>query len=177
MLRVDENYFFQPVILTEAEIEALIDMLVAANVTNSTLGDLLVDAPFAAWKVPVDDQADWYSIFGHSKKPKTRQEYMAATARPPAVIPKPSATLLYSEGVYQRGALTLHALRLKVGDWTFLQILREWVKRYANGNASTDDFIRLAQELGGDEVVPLLEKWLYDPLMPDLPEMSLDAPN
>ena len=39
---------------------------------------------------------------------------------------KPAADDLFNDGVYYRGALALHALRLKVGDDMFFSILRTW---------------------------------------------------
>ena len=84
---------------------------------------------------------------------------------------------MYNAGIYERGAFTLHALRLNLGDEVFFTILREWYRRHANGNATTQDFVNLVVELGGDEIKPLLEAWLYDPLMPNLPEAGLMAAN
>ena len=39
--------------------------------------------------------------------------------------------------VYQRGALTLHALRLTVGDDAFVRILRTYLDRFGGKSAST----------------------------------------
>ena len=43
--------------------------------------------------------------------------------------------------VYQRGAMTLGALRFEIGDDTFFSVLKEYVSRYGGGNVSTSDFI------------------------------------
>jgi aminopeptidase N len=71
--------------------------------------------------------------------------------------------------VYERGALTLHALRLQVGDEAFFEILREWTRRYRNGNATTEDFIRLCEEISGEELEAFFAGWLYEPGLPELP--------
>jgi aminopeptidase N len=74
--------------------------------------------------------------------------------------------------IYNRGAMTLHALRLRVGDETFFAILREWTRRFHNGNATTEDFLALAEEVSGDELDTLFETWLFQPALPDFPSMG-----
>ena len=76
---------------------------------------------------------------------------------------------LFNGSVYVRGALTLHALRLTVGDETFFEILRTYHKRYRYGNASTSDFIAIAEELSEQELDELFESWLYEQALPELP--------
>jgi aminopeptidase N len=76
---------------------------------------------------------------------------------------------MFSAAVYQRGALTLHALRREVGDDLLFEILRAWTGRHAYGNASTADFIALAEEVGGRDLAALFQAWLYEPAIPELP--------
>ncbi|MAS35727.1 MAG: metallopeptidase [Anaerolineaceae bacterium] len=68
---------------------------------------------------------------------------------------------LFSTGVYQQGAWTLHALRQEVGDEAFFDILRTYVERLQYSNASTDDFIALAEEVSGQELGDLFDAWLF----------------
>ena len=81
----------------------------------------------------------------------------------------PPATDLFNRSVYQRGALTLHALREEVGDPTFFGTLRLYGERFRYGNASTEDFIAVAEELAGRELHELFASWLGDAEMPELP--------
>ena len=74
----------------------------------------------------------------------------------------PGAAGLFDASVYRRGALTLHSLRLAVGDDTFFEILREWTIRFGGGSASTADFIALSEELSGEELGPFFGAWLSD---------------
>jgi aminopeptidase N len=76
---------------------------------------------------------------------------------------------LFGPSVYDRGALTLYALRAKVGDDDFFQIMREYAGRYAYGNAGTDDFIAVAEEISGQDLKSFFQGWLYDPKMPPFP--------
>ncbi len=70
--------------------------------------------------------------------------------------------------VYQRGALTLHALRREVGDDRFFAILREWTARYRNANATTADFVALAEEVSGRELDVFFDGWLFQAAVPRL---------
>jgi aminopeptidase N len=76
---------------------------------------------------------------------------------------------LFGPSVYVRGAMTLHALRLTVGDETFFGILRSYYARFAGGNASTADFIAVAEEVSGEELTAFFDGWLYAAAVPDLP--------
>jgi aminopeptidase N len=91
----------------------------------------------------------------------------------PGLVPRtgdPGPVNLFSPTVvYERGALTLHALRLHVGDESFFAILREWTGRFHNGNATTEDFVALAEEISGEPLDALFEAWLYEPGLPEMP--------
>jgi aminopeptidase N len=88
---------------------------------------------------------------------------------------KPSSRDLFNRGVYWRGALTLHALRLQIGDEAFFEILKTYYARYAYGNVTTADFIAVAEEVSGQSLGEFFEAWLYDPFLPEIPEMELSA--
>ena len=85
----------------------------------------------------------------------------------------PAPNQLFNGGVYLRGAWTLHALRLRVGDETFFNILRAYYQRYQYANATTDDFIYVAELVSGQDLSDLFNAWLYDKRVPDVPEMDL----
>jgi aminopeptidase N len=87
----------------------------------------------------------------------------------------PAADDLFNDGVYYRGALALHALRLQVGDDAFFEILQTWAERYKDGNATTDDFIALAEEISGADLADFFDAWLYQEALPPIPEMELSA--
>ena len=55
-------------------------------------------------------------------------------------------TCMFDDRVYKRGALTLHALRLTIGDDRFFALLRAWTAQRRHGSATTDDFGALARE-------------------------------
>jgi aminopeptidase N len=85
----------------------------------------------------------------------------------------PPADDLFNDGVYVWGGLTLHALRLEVGDEVFFEILPVYFERYKNGNATTDDFIAVAGEVSGKDLTEFFDSWLYSETIPSIPAMEL----
>jgi aminopeptidase N len=77
--------------------------------------------------------------------------------------------LFDGEAVYQRGGLTLQALRLTVGDDAFFTILRTYVARFAGRNVATSDFIAVANEIAKQDLQGLFDLWLYRVPLPALP--------
>jgi len=78
----------------------------------------------------------------------------------PAALPDPS--VLFSTPVYDRGAMTLQALRRKVGDETFFSILRTWYAEHRGGNVTTADFTALAERLSDQDLDHFFQVWLYE---------------
>jgi aminopeptidase N len=87
----------------------------------------------------------------------------------------PAPDNLFNLGVYQRGALTLHALRLTVGDDVFFSTLRRYYAEHAYDEARTEDFIAVAEAESGQQLDALFETWLYAPCLPPLAPLGLKA--
>lgn len=108
---------------------------------------------------------------------------LAALGVDPALFPGSAALtgdpglddLFSSSRIYERGALILHALRLRVGDDAFFSILRAWTERFHNGNATTADFIALAEEISGEELSDFFDAWLYQIALPLLTQPDAQA--
>ncbi len=90
-------------------------------------------------------------------------------------IGDPGPDNMFSPAVYFRGALTLHALRLRLGDEAFFTFLREYADRFRYSNTSTPELIALAEEIAGENMDDLFDAWLYQVPLPDIPEMGLYA--
>jgi aminopeptidase N len=74
---------------------------------------------------------------------------------------------------YEGGALTLHALRMTVGDETFFTILKTFYARYQNVPVITEDFVATAEEVAGRDLSTVWEPWLYGDIMPtEIPLLS-----
>ena len=95
----------------------------------------------------------------------------------PDVFPPPGdpgADDLFNPSVYLRGGLTLHVLRSEVGDPSFFDTLRTYADRFRYGNATTPDFVAVAEEVAGQQLDGLFDAWLYDEIVPAIPEMGLE---
>lgn len=88
----------------------------------------------------------------------------------------PAADDLFNLSVYLRGGLTLHALRLRLGDPTFFELLETWATEHRHGNARTGDFLELVEDLGGQEARVLAEDWLFSRDLPPIDELGLHPP-
>lgn len=91
-------------------------------------------------------------------------------ASDPPVTADPTVPRIFDGAlIYVRGAMTLHALRLEVGDDVFFEILRTYCERFAYGNVSTADFIATAEEVSGESLRDFFDLWIYQPALPELP--------
>ncbi len=86
----------------------------------------------------------------------------------PDTIGDPNADNLFHDAVYWRGALTLHALRQRVGDEVFLEMIRTYFQRFKDSNATVEDFIALANEVSGEDLTDLFDVWLYQKVVPQI---------
>lgn len=85
------------------------------------------------------------------------------------VIGDPGPHRMFDDRVYKRGALTLHALRLELGDSTFFDLLREWTIRYRHSSVTTEEFTDLAGHYSLVPLRPLWDSWLLAERLPQLP--------
>jgi len=76
---------------------------------------------------------------------------------------------LFSQPVYVRGAMTLQALRMTVGDQAFFRVLRAWARQQRDGNGTTPEFIALAERVSGRSLSSLFDSWLYTESKPRRP--------
>ncbi len=97
----------------------------------------------------------------------TAQEIFDSFASIPAddefwelAIGDPGPDRLFDFPVYGRGAMTLHALRLEVGDADFFRIIRRWASTRAGDNVTTREFIRHAERTSGEDLDAFFGVWL-----------------
>jgi aminopeptidase N len=84
-------------------------------------------------------------------------------------IGEPPPDELYDWESYYGGAMVVHALRLQVGDEAFFDILQTYLERYKYGNAGTEEFIAVAEEVSGQELSTFFDSWLMQTELPDFP--------
>ena len=82
------------------------------------------------------------------------------------LLADPGPRDMFDDRVYKRGALTLHALRGRLGDEKFFALLQDWTTRYRHGTVVTEDFISLAADYSDESLQPLWDAWLYSTEVP-----------
>lgn len=115
-----------------------------------------------------DEMRDYYTELAEAEQDENFTQYLP----PPG---NPGSDNLFAWSVYSRGALTLHALRLKIGEQAFYDTIATYFQRYNGGNATTADFIGVAEEMSGQDLAEFFNAWLYGEGIPDIPEMDLFA--
>jgi aminopeptidase N len=80
----------------------------------------------------------------------------------------PGAQDPFHIAVYNRGAMTLHQLRLTVGDDAFSRILPAWTASHQYGNGTIEQFQSLAEKISGKDLHGLFATWLFTSGRPDL---------
>lgn len=154
------------------EVEQALASLPAEGLSGAELIALLGTLPVSDVPLSSADLQTLLDLLGLEAGGASGPNLPLSSYLPPG---NPPADALFNRGVYLRGALTLHALRLRAGDQAFFAILRAYYARYQHGNATTADFIAVAEEIAGERLGDLFDAWLYAPALPDLPEMGLST--
>jgi aminopeptidase N len=74
----------------------------------------------------------------------------------------------FDDAVYDRGGMTMQALRTAVGDDAFFTILKRWPAKKKYSTATTDEFIALAERISGQQLDDLFTTWLYTKGKPEV---------
>ena len=117
----------------------------------------------------------WSAASGGPSADAHATEWHARLAIRPAniVIADPGVDRMFDPAVYKRGALTLHALRTRIGDPAFFALLRSWVAEHRHATVTTDEFREHARRFAHGPVDDLLTEWLDRPALPALPIFGL----
>ncbi len=136
------------------------------NVTIADWSDIWLNEGFATY-------AEWLwsqHIGGRTPKESFDRLYGKSDRFPLDPPAKPTLDSLFDDTVYTRGAATLEALRITVGDATFWRIIRGWAQLHAGGDATTAEFIAYADQVSGRSLDAFLRSWLYTSGKPPYPQ-------
>jgi aminopeptidase N len=106
------------------------------------------------------DTADQWARHHHGRLSELDQDL---------VLDDPGPELMFDDRLYKRGALTLHALRLTVGDDAFFDLLQGWVAEHTGGSVTTEEFREFAADRSEADLEELFDAWLTRTELPDLP--------
>ena len=136
------------------------------SVTLTEWPDIWLHEGFATW-------SEW--IWSEHNGRKSAHNYFKTLYNTPAQdtafwTPPPgdpgSPEFLFNGTIYNRGGMTLQALREKIGDGAFFQIMRSWAAEHRHGNVTTPQFIALAEQVSGMQLDHFFDVWLYQPEKP-----------
>lgn len=75
---------------------------------------------------------------------------------------------LLTPNAYEKGGWVLHMLRHDLGDALFWKGIRAYYARFRNGNAETDDFRAVMEQVSGRDLGPFFRQWLQQLGYPNL---------
>jgi len=91
-----------------------------------------------------------------------------STVTKPIVYTEDNLMKLLNPNSYEKGAWVLHMLRHKIGDEAFFKLLKDYYLKYKNTNASTEDFIHLAEKISEKNLQVFFNQWLKKPGVPQI---------
>jgi aminopeptidase N len=89
------------------------------------------------------------------------------------VLTDPGPDSMFDDRVYKRGALTLHSLRLTIGDGAFFGLLRAWTAEHRHGGVTTRLFTETAQRHAEVALDGFFRGWLRERSLPEMPARSV----
>jgi aminopeptidase N len=75
-------------------------------------------------------------------------------------IADPGPSHLFAGPVYDRGAMTLAALRNRIGNADFRRLLRRWVSVHEDGNAASERFEQMSETVSSEQLDAFFDAWL-----------------
>ena len=134
------------------------------SVTPCDWGDIWLNEGLAEYTEDL-----WHAAHGGlSTRAQFRKAY--ATAKASLWSPAPNHLVdpadLFSDPVYDRGAMTLEVLRERIGSGAFFTVLKKWTGQHAGGCVRTGQFVRLAERVSHRQLDRLFDDWLYVPAKP-----------
>ena len=137
------------------------------SLTLTKWPDIWLHEGFATW-------SEWIWNERQGNKPaaqKFKQLYDSHPASDtpfwgPAVDNFTDPALLFNGTVYDRGGMTLEALREKIGDLAFFQLIKDWATQNRYGNVTTPQFISLAEKWAGRDLTQFFDAWIFQDAKP-----------
>lgn len=151
------------------------------SVSPGTWRDIWLNEGFAEWGSWLYEE----STAGGTTTAQQFDSFYAANppgdtfwAVPPA-NPPTGAELFDTDAMYNRGAMTLEALRQIHGNAAFYAMLRSWHSQFKYSTATTAQFIALVKQISAKPDARLdafFTDWLYDKDRPAITPANFDAP-
>src|SRR4051794_24229308 len=135
-------------------------------VTLRTWPDIWLHEGFATWSEWIwTERQGGKSAAQRFKQLANTPAQQTAFWNPPPGDPGDAADM-FDGTIYDRGGMTLEALRERIGDADFFTVLRCWYLEHRYKNATTPEFIALAEQVSGQDLGAFFDTWLYQPGKP-----------
>ena len=81
----------------------------------------------------------------------------------------PGRKSMFDDRLYERGGLTVHAVRCAMGDDAFFRMLRAWAGLHRGGAVTTATFTAHAARFAAEPLDGLFQAWVYGAALPSMP--------
>jgi aminopeptidase N len=127
--------------------------------TPARWSDIWLNEGFATY-------AEWMfaEATGGATAQETFDDLYATPADDDLWVPKtadPGRDNIFHPTVYDRGAMTVHVLRKAIGEEDFARLIQAWPTRNRGKNFTTQEFIRFAEDVSGERLDDLFQKWVF----------------
>jgi len=83
------------------------------------------------------------------------------------VVSDPGPRHLFDWPVYERGAMTLAALRVRIGHEAFAHLLKRWTAVHRHEHGATTQFEALAARVSGQDLTSFFDAWVHQGTKPE----------
>ncbi len=98
---------------------------------------------------------------------KKVKSFLKNNKRPVVDSTKDYMSLLNANS-YQKGGLFLQALRVKLTEPVFIKIIQTYFTTFKYKNATTNDFLKIANTISKSDLTSFFKQWLYSTELPSL---------
>jgi aminopeptidase N len=137
-------------------------------VTTKWWDDIWLNEGFATWMTPKalanwDPQWDQKPEIAQTKAFVMRQDARASTRPIHGKGETPAEIKELFDGVaYEKGASVLHMMESYLGEDAFRKGVNAYLERYANGNATSENFWAELEKASGKPVAPIMKSYVFN---------------
>lgn len=131
-------------------------------VSPATWSDIWLNESFATYAHFL-----WLDEIGIVDLDSEMSQVLRARQRGDVATGAPTVESMFGFESYDGGSAVVHALRLKIGDDAFFELLAVWIEANAGTSRSSDAFIALAQDVAGADLGEFFDTWLYATGLPE----------